>query len=239
MLNLLSNAVKFTPPDGTINLRSHNVDSRIVIEVADDGVGIGPELLPRLFNAFEQGEQTITRKFGGLGLGLSIVRSLMEMHGGSITATSEGTGRGATMSIEMATISPSGPKEAPAQAAKPAGQPLHVLLVEDHNDTRRVLVKLLASFGCSVTATASVKEALRVAELEKFDLLVSDIGLPDGSGVEVMRHMRERYNVRGIALSGFGQDEDVQRSRDAGFETHLTKPINLQTLKEVIRKLAG
>ena len=112
-----------------------------------------------------------------------------------------------------------------------------MLLVEDHDDTRAVLARLLTSFGCVVTAAGSVKEAVETAERQTFDLLLSDIGLPDGSGTDVMRHMAARSKVKGIALSGFGQDEDLRRSREAGFATHLTKPVNLQTLRDVIKNV--
>ena len=240
LLNLLSNAAKFTPEQGAIAIRTANENGRghgIKIEISDTGAGFEPELLSRLFRPFEQGEQTITRKFGGLGLGLSIVRSLVEMHGGSITAFSAGAGKGATFSFRVETVAPTAPGA--AQPAGGAAMPTtpgtyRVLLVEDHDDTRQMLTRLLRSFGCDVTAAGSVREAVELADRQTFDLLLSDIGLPDGSGHDVMRHVRERQQIRGIALSGFGQDDDLRRSREAGFEQHLTKPVNLQTLKEVI-----
>ena len=114
-----------------------------------------------------------------------------------------------------------------------------ILLVEDHGDTRRVLVKLLESLGCIVTAACSVREAIAAAEHQSFDLLLSDIGLPDGSGLDVMRHVSARFNIKGIALSGFGQDVDVRKSSEAGFITHLTKPISLQVLEEVIHRITA
>ena len=114
-----------------------------------------------------------------------------------------------------------------------------LLLVEDHADTRHVMSRLLTSLGCVVTTAGTVKEAVDAAERQTFDLLVSDIGLPDGSGMDVMKHMASRHSLKGIALSGFGQDEDLRRSRDAGFITHLTKPVNLQTLHEVIRRVTA
>jgi two-component system CheB/CheR fusion protein len=206
-------------------------------------VGIEPDVLPRLFRPFEQGERTVTRQFGGLGLGLSIVRSLVEMHGGSITATSPGTGRGATFSFRLETVEPTraaaaggaaGPVALAASAAAGAAKACRVLLVEDHDDTRYVLSKLLGSLGCDVTAVATVRAAMELADREAFDLLLSDIGLPDGTGHDVMRYVRERHNIRGIALSGFGQDDDLRRSLEAGFEQHLTKPVNLQALRSVI-----
>lgn len=242
LLNLLSNAVKFTPEHGSIAVRTANENGRgngIKIEITDTGVGIESEVLPRLFRAFEQGEQTVTRKFGGLGLGLSIVRSLVEMHGGSITAISAGTGMGATFSFRVETVEPSQPARPAQRDAAPAAEAggdkaYRVLLVEDHDDTRDMLSRLLRSFGCVVTTAASVREAMEFADQQNFDLLLSDIGLPDGSGHDVMRHVRQRQKIRGIALSGFGQDDDLRRSQEAGFEQHLTKPVNLQTLRQVI-----
>jgi PAS domain S-box-containing protein len=250
LLNLVSNAVKFTPQDGTITIRTSNENGTIKIEITDTGVGIEADMLPRLFRPFEQGERTVTRQFGGLGLGLSIVKSLVEMHKASISAVSEGKDQGATFTLRMETVSPAqaqlvqGPGAAPgtgagagAGAGGAAGRVYRVLLVEDHNDTRGVLTKLLTSFGCDVTAVGTVREAVAAAERQQFDLLLSDIGLPDGTGLEVMRHVAARSKVTGIALSGFGQDDDIRRSREAGFVTHLTKPVSFQALKEVIRNV--
>ena len=238
LLNLLSNAIKFTPDGGTIALRTANENGTLKIEVVDNGVGIDPEALPRLFKPFEQGEQTVTRKFGGLGLGLSIVQSLVEMHKASVSAFSEGLGKGATFTLRFTEVSPDSSPIPSITPAEPSQLPKsRILVVEDHGDTRRVLVKLLESLGCTVTTASSVKEAIAAAETEKFDLLLSDIGLPDGSGLDVMRHFSSRFNIQGIALSGFGQDIDLRKSTEAGFSTHLTKPISLQVLEEVIHRL--
>jgi CheY-like chemotaxis protein len=236
--NLLSNAVKFTPAEGSVAVRTRNEGGVLHVEVADNGIGIEADVLPRLFDAFEQGERTITRRFGGLGLGLSIVKSLVEMHHAGITVSSGGKDQGATFAVTWPTVSPAAAPPA-SPASGPACDAARILLVEDHADTRNVLSKLLATFGCVVTEAGSVKEALEISNRHRFDLLVSDIGLPDGSGIDVMRHMRQRQQVKGIALSGFGQDEDLRRSREAGFETHLTKPVNFQTLREVIRRVAS
>jgi CheY-like chemotaxis protein len=251
LLNLVSNAVKFTPANGAITLRTSNENGTIRVEVADTGVGIEPDVLPRLFQPFEQGEQTTTRKFGGLGLGLSIVKSLVEMHHASISVASEGADRGTTFTLRFDTVPPPA-AQAPAgtggAGASGGGGGVaargvqRILLVEDHPDSRQVLSKLLGGLGYQVTAVGSVREAVEAAEGLDFDLLVSDIGLPDGSGMDVMRQIAPRRGgrtLKGIALSGYGQEEDVRRSRDAGFVTHLTKPVNLQTLYEVIRQVTG
>ena len=241
-LNLLSNAVKFTPEGGSILVRSSDTaGGGFRAEVSDTGAGIEPDLLPKLFTAFEQGGPAITRKFGGLGLGLSIVRSMVELHGGHVTATSGGSGRGATFVVELTTIPAERANAVPVPVSRPGpgGAARRILLVEDHTDTRNVMSKLLASFGYRVTAAGTVREALDLSERERFDLLVSDIGLPDGSGTEVMRALKERQQIQGIALSGFGRDEDLRRSAEAGFVQHLTKPVNFHTLREVIVTLAG
>ncbi len=241
--NLLSNAVKFSCEGGQISLRSQNGErGRLVFQVSDNGIGIEPEVLPRLFNKFEQGERTITRRFGGLGLGLSIAKSLVEMHHGKIDVASEGRGKGSTFSVELDTTAAD---ETPATdestgaatAFKWNAKRWRILLVEDHADTRRVLAQLLGGFGFAVTSVGSVKDALEAAQGEKFNLLVSDIALPDGSGLDVIRQLKARSQIRGIAVSGFGLDADIQRSREAGFETHLIKPVALETLQKTIEEL--
>jgi PAS domain S-box-containing protein len=245
-MNLLSNALKFTsaPPapaePGRIILRSRNDDqARLQIQLIDNGIGIEPELLPRLFNSFEQGERSITRHFGGLGLGLSIARALLESHNGRISLSSEGRGKGTTVTIDLPTVAVPEQKGAASPSPPPApgnakARPLRVLLVEDHEDTRRVMTRLLRASTCTVAGASSVKEALTLAEKERFELLVSDIGLPDGTGLEVMKNIRARYPIRGIAVSGFGQAEDIERSREAGFDVHLTKPIDFPALTRAL-----
>jgi CheY-like chemotaxis protein len=236
-LNLLSNATKFTPTGGAIAVRSSNDGERLMVEVSDNGVGISPEMLNRLFDAFEQSEAS--RKLGGLGLGLSISRSLMEMHGGSLTAATGGVGKGATFKVELRTIPSQSGTAIPTGVVPMMGSRCRVLLVEDHLDTRRVMVRLLSSFGCTVTEASSVAEALAAADRDDFDVLLSDIGLPDGSGTEIMTELKSRKAIKGIALSGYGQDNDIQRSREAGFEMHLIKPVNIQTLRDSIRRVTA
>jgi CheY-like chemotaxis protein len=234
--NILSNAVKFTPDGGSIAIRTADMaDGRFRAEIQDTGVGIDAQFLPRLFMPFEQGESTITRRFGGLGLGLSIVKSIMDMHGANVVASSEGVGRGATFTIELPTAAKSADARpsvsAPASLTGDDATPTvmrRILLVEDHADTRFIMARLLTSF-----------EAIELAEGKRFDLLISDIGLPDGSGMDVMRHLRQSQTIRGIALSGYGLDDDLRRSAEAGFAQHLTKPINVHTLREIVTKTAG
>jgi len=238
-LNLLSNAIKFTATGGFIAVRSNadQQNNRLTVEVNDNGIGIDAETQKRLFNAFEQNEQS--RRLGGLGLGLSIARSLIELHGGNITASSPGVGGGSTFRVQLNTVQPtiaSGSTNSPANAPMAT---CRVLLVEDHLDTRKVMARLLQSFGCAVTEAASVAEALSAADRNEFDVLLSDIGLPDGTGNQIMTELKQRRPIKGIAVSGFGQDEDIKRSRDAGFEMHLIKPISLQILRDTIRRVTA
>jgi len=236
-LNLLSNAVKFTPPNGSIAIRTQNDRDGLTIEVTDNGVGIEPPMLARLFMAFEQSEDS--RRMGGLGLGLSISKSLAELHGGNLTASSGGRDAGSTFILELKTV-PSQSASSTLPTPPPVvGSRCRVLLVEDHLDTRRVMVRLLKSFGCTVTEASSVAEALAAAERDDFDVLLSDIGLPDGSGTEIMSELKSRKPIKGIAVSGYGQDSDLQRSREAGFEMHLIKPVNIQTLRDSIRRVTA
>jgi CheY-like chemotaxis protein len=237
-MNLLSNAVKFTPENGLIAVRTSNVASdRIRIEVRDTGIGIEPDMFLRLFNAFEQTDRT--RRFGGLGLGLSIAKSLVELHKGTITAVSDGPDRGAMFVVEMATVTPTEPVLQPKAAETASARGCRILYVEDHVDTRRVMERLLKHIGCSVISAGGVQEAMSLAERQDFDLLVTDLGLPDGSGIQIMEKLKLSKTVRGIAISGLGQEEDLRRSRAAGFEMHLTKPINFPTLKEAILRMSA
>ena len=242
--NLLNNAVKFTPEGGTISVRScDDGPGRIAIEITDTGVGIEPEVLPRIFEAFEQGEPDVTRRYGGLGLGLAITKAIVELHGGTVGVRSEGRDRGTTFSVVL----PAGPRRFEAAAAPAAsGEPeppsarLRVLLVEDHSDTAAALAELMRMHGHEVRVAGSVAQALNTAAVENgFDLVVSDLGLPDGSGQDLMRQLAQRFGMRGIALSGYGMEDDVRRSREAGFERHLTKPVNLEALETAIQQVAA
>lgn len=224
--------------------------SQIYLEVSDTGVGISAEALPRIFDAFEQGSRGTTRRFGGLGLGLAISRKLAEMHGGMLKAQSSGTNQGSTFTLSLPVqLGRSSPTyhEFPDLAARESQEPietgvsLRVLLVEDHADTARVMAKLLESLNCRVSVAHTVADALTLAGNEPFDLVVSDLGLPDASGHDLMRQLRsEHRNLRGIALSGYGMEDDIKRSMEAGFTDHLIKPIQFDQLRTVLtRATAG
>ena len=238
--NLLRNAIKFTPEGGTIRLRSRNDDAgKLVITVTDTGIGIDPRLLPRIFDAFEQGGSETTRRFGGLGLGLAISKAVIDLHGGTLRADSEGHGRGSTFTVILQTIDAPAPvitNEAPAAGES---QPLRILLVEDHPDTRKATARLLRMLGHEVATADGVATGLQAAGSASFDLVISDLGLPDGSGLDLMRQIKQRFGFKGIALSGFGMDTDLLNSTDAGFDCHLVKPVPLEQLEAAIRRVSG
>lgn len=244
--NLLKNSIKFTPDGGRIGIRCHREGVNVVVEVADNGIGIRPDALGKIFGAFEQAGRATNRQFGGLGLGLAITKRLVEMHGGAITAFSSGEGAGAAFRVVL----PRCPDAAEArrrgtsEAASPAsmqqdGLERKILLVEDHPDSAMMMGELLEAAGYSVKTAASAAQALEITNEEKFELMISDIGLPDGSGYDLMRKIRARSSLKGIALSGFGRDEDIQKGKNAGFVEHLTKPIDLDLLLNAIERTAG
>jgi signal transduction histidine kinase len=239
--NLVNNAAKFTPVGSAITIQSKNVADQNVIEVevSDTGAGIEPQFLPRLFNAFEQGDTMRARKFGGLGLGLAITKALVEAHGGTVTAHSAGRDAGATFTVRLPVVA-----KAPLREFGPAPQtdelkPLRarILLVEDHEETLQVMAQLLKRLGHEVTTASTIKEALKAAGEKHFDLVISDLGLPDGLGYELMRSLRAENHLRGIALSGYGMSEDIQLSREAGFAEHLVKPVDLKKLEEAMARV--
>ena len=240
--NLVTNAMKFTGPEGVITVRSADVEGdRVRVEVSDTGVGIDPVVLPKLFNAFEQGEARVGTNRSGLGLGLAISRQLAELHGGTVTAWSSGRGEGATFTVELPVVAAAAPEPVdvgPAPAPE-AEQSLRVLLVEDHEPTLTVMTKLLRRLGHRVTGATSVASATAAASRNGFDVIISDLGLPDGSGLDVMRRLRDRYAGRAIALTGYGMESDIAASQEAGFAEHLTKPVDFATLAETLRRVAA
>jgi signal transduction histidine kinase len=235
--NLIKNAVKFTPQRGQLTLRtSDDQDGRLRVSITDTGIGIDPGALPKVFNAFEQGERS---NMGGLGLGLAITKALVETHGGQITAESAGTGQGATFTAWFPLAEPTSPAAA-TSVSLPDGarKTMRILLVEDHEDTNRSLTNLLRRRGYKVQSADSIRSALQCAASHSFDLLISDIGLPDGTGIELMERLGSGHSLVGIALTGFGMEDDIRRSRDVGFCEHLVKPVDLNKLDAVIQKLA-
>jgi PAS domain S-box-containing protein len=239
--NLVKNAAKFTSNGGTIRVATRPAgEGRVEVEVRDTGKGIDPEALPYIFDAFEQGDPAITQQFGGLGLGLSIAKAVVDRHGGTLRASSDGPDLGSSFTVTLALLPSAneGRDDAGQPPADPPPARLRVLFVEDHADTARAMVKLLERAGYQVDWADSVAAALRLAAARPFDVVVSDLGLPDGSGYELMQVLKDRYSARGIALSGFGMEGDILRGRESGFLEHLVKPVDVATLAQAIRRVA-
>jgi PAS domain S-box-containing protein len=237
--NLLKNAIKFTPAGGQVTVRTANPrPGQLVIIVSDNGIGIGQETLPFVFRAFEQGDIRGMQPCSGLGLGLSISKAIVELHGGTIRAESAGRGLGAVFTVELSTVLPF--PEAQIQASQPqrfGGRSYRLLVVEDHEPTLAVLTRLLRSQGHDVMTASTVKDALTLASKNTFDFVISDLGLPDGSGIDLMMVLSNDYGLRGIALSGYGMAEDLAKTEQAGFLAHLVKPINFDQLHRVLQQV--
>jgi len=239
--NLINNAVKFTPPGGQIVIRTSNKErGRFHFEITDSGIGIEPERMASLFIPFEQADPSVTRQFGGLGLGLAISKYLIELHHGTIEAESFGRSFGATFKIALETVPDEiGKGVLPSDAARHHTKPLRILIVEDHNDTRRTLSRLLTHFGHQVSAADNICSALKILGSGPIDVLLCDIGLPDGSGYDVISHAKERRPIKAIAITGFGTEQDVRRCKEAGFDFHLVKPVDLQELQGVLDQVGS
>jgi signal transduction histidine kinase/ActR/RegA family two-component response regulator len=234
--NLLKNAIKFTPDAGEIRISSANDEpAGLTIAIHDNGIGIEPEVIGRVFNAFEQAGQSLKQHRGGLGLGLAISKAIAIGHGASLRVSSDGRGCGTTFSLTMDTTSPPpATVSRPAEAVGTGKRTLRILLVDDHVDTCAALEKLLARRGHRVVTAHDVRSAIEAARCDTFDLLISDMGLPDGTGVELMARLNGIGAMRGIAISGFGMYGDVEKSLAAGFAVHLIKPVQFQKLEEAI-----
>jgi CheY-like chemotaxis protein len=256
----LKNAIKFTPVGGRVFVRTRtefaNERQWLAIEVEDTGIGITPEILPRVFGAFQQGDRSITQQFGGLGLGLAISKAIVEAHGGAITAASLGPNKGATFTVHLPVsnyptaaveiVSERQSSSLPERTAEFINT--HLLLVEDHPDTAHVMARMLRRAGFEVTVASNIAQALAETEVARktvdengrcwpIRLVISDLGLPDGTGFELMRKLQTDFRLRGIALSGFGMEDDVKQAAAAGFDRHLTKPVDFEQLLASIREL--
>ncbi|MEG4022714.1 MULTISPECIES: ATP-binding protein [unclassified Microcoleus] len=256
--NLLSNALKFTPKDGRVQIGLQRVNSHVEITVSDTGAGISSDFLPFVFDRFSQHDSTTTRSYGGLGLGLAIVRQLVELHGGTVTVVSPGIGQGATFTVKLPVmiihLPPSDlePLNSLVEAkgmfqASPTLEGLQILVVEDEADALELLSTILAKYGADVMAVASVKEALTIIETatdRSPDVLVSDIGMPDEDGYSLIRKLRQLEAQRGgrlpaIALTAYARNDDRQQALLAGFQMHLTKPVDAAELVAVVASLTG
>lgn len=235
--NLVKNAIKFTGENGDILISTTNPEpALLVITIKDTGIGIEPEIMNRIFDPFEQGERAFQRRYGGLGLGLAISKSLTQAHGGTLTAQSDGHDRGSTFTLTMKTVSP--PARVVKFTAPPVEtRPLRILLVDDHIDTCTALERLLVRRGHLVAAAHNVRSAMEAAARSSFDLLISDIALPDGTGIELMSYLRAMSRIPGIAISGFGMNGDIEKSFEAGFAEHLVKPVKMENLEAAIDRV--
>lgn len=254
--NLLSNAIKFTQRGGSVNIELNCIESTARLKVSDTGDGISAEFLPYVFDRFRQAEGSISRKQGGLGLGLAVARHLVELHGGTITAESEGIGKGSVFSVDL----PLGQERrdpARAEERRREGERrrsrsggvvrldgVHVLLVEDDDDSRKLLGTMLKRYGARVTSTKSAEEALRVFEDELPDVMISDIGMPDQDGYELVRKLRALPAEKGgavpaIALTGYASRKDRERALNSGYQQHMAKPIEQADLIKSIAALIG
>ena len=238
--NVLKNAVKFTPPAGRVTVKTLVQGDGLLIQVIDTGIGLSPEELGRVFTAFAQGDHAEggSHRFGGLGLGLAISQKLVELHSGSILASSAGRDRGAifTIRLPLAAVNqkPEAQNPAPLAGSQLSAGGRRILLVEDHEPTRTALAQLLKRRRFTVVTAASLAEARALVAEDRIDLLISDIGLPDGDGYELMDELRQSHGLIGIALTGYGMEEDVLQSKRTGFVAHLTKPVRIQSLDEAL-----
>ena len=256
--NLLSNAIKFTPQGGQVQIRLECVNSHVEIIVSDTGVGISPDFLPYVFDRFRQHDSTSTRSYGGLGLGLAIVRQLVELHGGTVSVASPGIGQGATFTIKLPVMitheTPSEPEPLDLipladnnTDAVPSLEGLQILIVEDEVDSLELLSTILQGYGAQVIPTASVSEALKIIENatnQSLDVLVSDIGMPNEDGYSLIRKLRQLEAQRGgwmpaVALTAYAKSEDRRQALLAGFQMHLPKPVQPEELATVIASLTG
>lgn len=241
--NLLNNAVKFTPPGGTIEISLGVEGETAALTVADTGQGIDPGFLPHVFEMFRQADSSRIRKHGGMGIGLALVQQLVQLHHGTVSAESEGTGKGSRFTVRLP-LTREAQRPSPSLGSSPVelGVLAHTdfLVVDDSEDTIAMLDQLLKTGGASVTTATNGADALRIARERKFDVILSDISMPEMDGFEFLERLRQidgRQDVPVVAITGFGRSDDIERARAAGFYSHLTKPLNLQALAEVLERL--
>jgi CheY-like chemotaxis protein len=245
LFNLVHNAAKYTDPGGRIELRVEQEGGQAVVHVGDNGSGMPADLVPRVFDLFTQGERTPDRSQGGLGLGLALVKQLVELHGGSVAAHSEGPGKGSELVVRLpalpAEIAAATPPAQPTSAAAAGMQVGRVLVVDDNPDVAESLTWMLEGLAREVKMTHSGAEAIEVATAFRPDVILCDLGMPGMDGYEVARRLRQESGLAHVllaALSGYGEEEARRRSKEAGFDRHLVKPIDRTTLEELLRATA-
>jgi signal transduction histidine kinase len=244
--NLLSNAIKFTPQGGAVDVELDRQDGAYLLRVADNGSGMHPKFIPHIFERFRQADSSTTRREGGLGIGLAIVRRIVELHGGTVTADSQGLEKGSTFTVRL----PVHPVDSPAALAVddeaqalPDLKDVRILVVDDESDAREVLSEALSGSGATVTTAGSVEEAIRKLEAGMPDVLVSDIAMPNGDGYALIKHVREvlhaeSVSLPAVALTAYAREEDRRRAYSAGFQRHLAKPVEPAALVSAISELA-
>ena len=235
-LNLVTNAAKYTPAGGLIQVHGRKVEGEVLVTLQDDGIGMSATLLPQIFDLFAQGERSIARSEGGLGIGLTIVHRLVEMHGGAIMAHSDGPHLGSTFSVRFPSVSPPA-RSAPSNTKATGGSALRVLIVDDNRDTAQGMARLLTRVGHDVQLAHDGAQALDMAREQKPQAVVLDIGLPGMDGFEVARHMRREAwskDATIIAVTGYGQPEDRQQALEAGCNHHLVKPVDIKMLQDLL-----
>lgn len=238
--NLLKNAFKFTAAGGKIVVRTRNdAEDHVIVTVQDTGVGISADAMPHIFSAFEQGDVAGKHRFGGLGLGLTISKAIVDAHRGAIRVDSAGPGQGATFTVTLATVDAPAAEAGVPAAPVAATAALRLLIVEDHEPTRDTLSRLLARGGHEVTSVGTMRDGITAFGAGGYDAVISDLGLPDGSGLELIRKLQQSGPVTGIALSGYGMEEDVRQAKEAGFFAHLTKPVKIEQLRQILAQLPG
>lgn len=241
--NLLNNSAKFTPDGGNIQLSTEVIDGHVLLSVADDGIGMEPELATRVFELFAQAERTPDRSSGGLGLGLALVRSLVELQGGTVSCSSEGLGRGSVFTVRLPL---SREQEAPIPGqeeggSEPGGDGLRVTVVDDNVDAATMLALLLEASGHAVTVEHGAHAALERSRDDPSDVYLLDIGLPEMDGNELARRLRAQPQTAQsvlIAVTGYGQEHDRQRALAAGFSHHLVKPVHPDKLYALLAQAA-
>jgi two-component system CheB/CheR fusion protein len=240
--NILNNAVKFTPPGGRIEISLNNEGEVAALAVADTGQGIDPSFLPHVFEMFRQADGSNRRRHGGLGIGLALVRQLVQLHGGTISAESGGPNKGSRFTVRLPLLREAASLAVSASAAPELSVFLETsfLVLDDSEDSIAMMAELLRLAGAQVVTATNGVDALRIASENDFDVILSDISMPEMDGFEFLERLRKidgRQDVPVIAITGFGRNDDIERARAAGFYSHLTKPVDLRALTEVLETL--
>lgn len=243
LANLLNNAAKYTPPGGRIELRIDVTDEQVLVTVRDNGIGLAPEFVGGVFDMFSQAQRTPDRAQGGLGIGLALVRSLVELHGGSVSAQSRGLGQGSEFTVRLPRVdAASAPPRMPAGDTADGGRPLKLMIVDDNEDAACMLAMLLEAAGHRVLVEHDARFVLARARAELPEVLLLDIGLPHIDGYELARVLRsqpETASLALVAITGYGQPHDRQKSAAVGFDHHFVKPVDISELAQLLVRISA